>query len=217
MKKRKPRAIDLTGQKFGRLTVVERAEDMSPGNVRWSCVCDCGNKTVAQSASLRSGRHLSCGCIQRESATRHGKEGSKEYLAWAAMKQRCLNPDNKSFRIYGGRGITVCDSWLLFENFYADMGDAPEGMSLDRIDNDRGYSPENCRWATVKVQSNNRRTSRVIEYMGASKTLTQWASEFGLSPISLTSRLKLGWDIHTALTKPIDRRKATRKKQSSPA
>lgn len=208
------RLSDLTGQRFGRLLVLEQAAALSPGNPRWKCQCDCGNVTYSQGGSLRSGRHLSCGCLQRERATKHGMERSAEYMTWAQMKSRCTNPNHPSFAGYGGRGIKVCPQWLLsFEQFLADMGRRPEGHSLERIDNEKGYAPSNCRWASMKEQNNNRRNNVRLEMDGESRTLTEWADKLGISPITVKSRLKAGWSVTDALLRPVDKRKATKSKK----
>lgn len=157
--------IDLTGQRFGRLTVVTQAKALPSGRARWECRCDCGGSGAYQSDYLRNGRTRSCGCLRAEMVARrnrdeapHGKHGSGVYKTWRAMIGRCEHPGNASFVRYGARGITVCDRWRQsFPDFYADMGDRPEGRSLDRIDNDKGYEPGNCRWATTAEQMRNRR------------------------------------------------------------
>lgn len=211
--KRKPRAVDITGHRFSRLVVLERAPNLSAKNTRWLCLCDCGATTIVQGGALKNGVQQSCGCLHMELITTHGQDGSRSYLAWSAMKSRCLNPKTKSYPGYGGRGITVCDAWLLFKNFYADMGDAPDGMSLDRRDNDLGYSPDNCRWTSVEVQNNNRRGLRILSYDGREQSLARWAKEFNMTPMSLKSRFNLGWDVAKALTTPIDKRFASRRKK----
>src|SRR5438045_635072 len=147
------KAKNLVGLRFNRLVVTARADDLSLGNPRWHCQCDCGSETVAQGGALTTGRQKSCGCLQRETATKHGMEGSLTYTTWAQMKARCLNPEHRSYALYGGRGITVSESWLKFENFFSDMGVKPKGKSLDRIDNDGNYESGNCRWATLFEQN----------------------------------------------------------------
>jgi hypothetical protein len=151
--------IDLTGTRFGRWTVLAYARDS-----KWSCVCDCGTRVVVRESHLRDGCSRSCGCLARElrsiRSKKHGMSRSREYKAWAAMKQRCSNPRNASYENYGGRGISFCEEWHSFEAFFADKGECPEGYSLDRIDPNGNYEPSNCRWADNKQQAQNRRRPR---------------------------------------------------------
>lgn len=209
---RKPKAVDICGKRFGRLVVIERAADLSPRNARWLCQCDCGKTAVVQGGTLKNGSQQSCGCYQRDVVTKHGKDGSRVHRAWVSMRSRCSDPKVPSYKDYGGRGIGVCESWNTFEGFYADMGDVPVGMSLERIDNSKGYSPENCRWASMEEQNNNRRNNLILQFQGRIQSLTRWAREVGISPISLKSRISLGWDVERALTTPIDKRKASKAK-----
>jgi len=209
---RKPRA-ELTGTSFGRLTVVSEAaphQEPSGRSCRhWLCRCECGSVTNVAHADLRSGHTQSCGCLQRErtsaSRRRHGLAGAPIYITWRGMKDRCSNTHRADYLYYGGRGITVCDRWNdSFENFLEDMGQPPfEGATIDRIDNDGPYSPENCHWATRMQQQNNTRANRLLAYKGATMSLTQWARTRDMPVSRLRSRLRRGWSIDRALIEAV--------------
>jgi hypothetical protein len=152
--------LDLAGQRFSRLLVLSEAEGRANSKVRWLCRCDCGALTIVASSNLRNGHIRSCGCLKKGSrnAVTHGREGTTEYNSWRSMLRRCRNPKAANYRFYGGRGVTVCERWLSFEGFFADMGEKPSARhSLDRINTYGNYEPSNCRWATPSEQASNRR------------------------------------------------------------
>lgn len=174
----------------------------------WLCICECGSERTVFRSNLVTGRSKSCGCFNLEKVKegrKHGMAGSPEAKAWGAMKQRCLNPNNPKYASYGGRGITVCDRWReSFESFYEDMGARPSPEhSIDRVDNDGPYSPENCRWATRTEQARNQGTNRPISFRGETLCLSEWAERTGLQYDTLKARLQYGWTVEDALTRPL--------------
>ena len=198
------------GEKFHRLTVVSEAPKREGNNDRRvTAFCECGTLKDYVLTEVRLGKTKSCGCFFRESKkalthghTRGGKF-SPEYHSWVAMRTRCLNPESTHFTYYGGRGIQICEAWAKFENFLADMGERPEGSSLDRIDVDKGYSPENCRWATRIQQGRNTRHTTLIEFEGVKKPISEWAEQYGLVYNTLIARIhRLKWPIAKALQTP---------------
>ena len=156
--------IDISGQKFGRLTVVEFSHTGKWGKAVWACVCDCGNEKLIYGEDLKSKNTSSCGCLHREAtgnrSRTHGRTGSSVYNRWKEMIGRCFNPKHPRYADYGGRGITVCVRWWNFENFLEDMGEPPEGLVLDRVNNDGNYELSNCRWATYETSNNNTRRQK---------------------------------------------------------
>jgi hypothetical protein len=195
-KKRKPR--DLVGQKFGRLRVVAISDQKARrDNACWVCICDCGRSCVESHEVLLKGQECSCGCRKagRTRTDTHISVATRpEYGVWASMLQRATNPNDAGFPAYGARGIGVSESWRKFENFIADMGPRPSAKhSIDRIDNDAGYSAKNCRWATSREQQNNRRVTRTLTYQGRTQSIAAWADETGIPYARLASRIKRGY------------------------
>lgn len=201
--------IDLTGQKFGRLTVIKRVENSKTKGALWLCKCDCGNETIVQSGNLKNGNSKSCGCLNREnllkSITTHGLHNEKLYGVWKGMRQRCNNPTSPRYKDYGGRGIIICEEWNNFKNFYdwAMSNGYKEGLSIDRIDNNNGYNPNNCRFTDRTIQSNNRRNNKIFTYKGQTHTLAEWASLYNMNYWALWSRIKRGWAIEKTLETPL--------------
>jgi len=198
---------DLSGQKFNKLTVISRATNDGT-RARWNCICDCGKKKVLRGNSISSGRTKSCGCILGSHVGSHGHSMRAIYRTWSSMKQRCLNRNNSSYLRYGARGITVCDRWLnSFENFYADMGERPAGLSLDRIDNNGNYEPDNCKWSTVKEQASNTRYNVFITMNGVRNTFSEWSRITGVPLTTIHDRLKRGLSpeeiLHNHLNSPL--------------
>lgn len=189
--------IDLTGHVYGQLEVLERAPNQGRKLV-WRCRCECGEETLAMGGNLRSGHTRSCGCLHGE---RHGRSKTREWNAWVDIRKRCENANYKDYDRYGGRGITVCDRWQSFKGFFEDMGDCPASHTIERIDNDIGYGPDNCRWATRKEQANNRCSSRWVEFNGERKTLMQWAESTGIGRSTIAARLDSGRSASEALKK----------------
>jgi len=194
------------GEKFGMLTVISLG-DLKGRNRYWNCLCECGNEKSICYSSLSRGKTKSCGCLNAKLASgrrlTHGKSKYPVYNVWINMKARCLNSENPSFKNYGGRGIKICDRWMKFENFLSDMGEPLGQLEIDRIDNDGGYSKDNCKWSTIKQQSENRRSNRRFIFNGELKTISQLSEQSGINYFKLRARLlRLNWDLNKALTKP---------------
>lgn len=207
--KSSPNRLNLTGQRFGRLVVgiSESRMGKTQRKTYYFCKCDCGNELWTASQNLRNGRTQSCGCLgrekSREKSFKHGMSHTSIHNSWMSMIQRCTDKNCKAYPGYGGRGIKVCERWLTFNNFLEDMGLPPQkGLTLDRIDNDKGYEPGNVRWATRREQANNRRSSRIIEYGGERKTVAEWERFLGCRRAALNDRLLKGWTIERALKTP---------------
>jgi hypothetical protein len=190
---------DLQGQRFERLVALEYA-----GGGKWLCECDCGNTTSVFAQNLKKGNTRSCGCLLVEARIKHGMADTLVYHAWRSMFQRCENPKDSAYKNYGARGITVCEDWRDFPRFIADMGMRPHGFQLDRIDNSKGYSKDNCRWVSAKVNRNNQRNNRLITFNGKTQTVAEWADELGIVHRTLHNRLSRGWPVERALTEPVN-------------
>lgn len=196
---------DLTGMKFGELTVGYDSGERRDGGVIWICKCDCGNTTNVRAGHLISGNTVSCGHLRGEHNvekwTTHGSSNTPEYCVWESMIKRCTNPNHKSYHNYGDRGITVCDRWLhSFENFYLDMGPRPSDLhEIDRINNNGNYEPSNCRWVTKEEQMNNTRHNVIVSYKDKQYTIAQLAKECGIEYETLRRRLSRGWSVERSV------------------
>lgn len=210
------RFLDLTGRKFGRLTVLHRLPNRGP-QVVWLCRCDCGTEKAIIRLSLTKTKNptLSCGCYNREVhrgntyRRTHNMKNTPEYQTWINIKRRCHNRAHVDYKLYGARGIVVCSRWRdSFLNFLNDMGKRPSANhSIDRFPNNDGpYSPDNCRWATTRQQARNKRNNRKLELHGATFTAAEWTERLGLKRSTLRQRLKYGWSVEEALTIPVQRR-----------
>lgn len=190
------------GGRFGKLTVVGFAGCDSRGNSLWKCKCDCGLCVTVRAARIKSGKTKSCGCLKSENKLTHGQHGTRLYRIWANMKSRCGNENVDAYIRYGAEGKTVCEEWQLFEPFYewAMANGYADGLTIERKDNSKGYSPENCKWATFKEQQNNRRNNHLVSYNGETKTISQWAEATGIGRGTIWARLRKGWSAEKALT-----------------
>ena len=208
------KVLDLTGQKFNRLTVIKRVENKGK-NPMWLCRCDCGNETIVRGSHLTNNKIKSCGCYNKEVASKrlstHLKSKTKLYKIWQNMKKRCYNEYSTHYQNYGGRGIKVCNEWLDdFMNFYnwamANGYKEPKkshDITIDRINNNGNYEPSNCRWVDMKIQTNNRRHNHLITYKNETHTMSEWCDITGITKGALEYRLSAGWNIEKALTTPV--------------
>ena len=199
---------DMVGEKYGRLTVVRRNYSRGSKNSYWECVCDCGKTKIVRRQHLISGNVSSCGCLAKMVAyfihKIHGLSDTKIYIVWKGMISRCTDVKLESYHNYGGRGIKVCSRWMnSIEAFYEDMGEPPDGMSLERIDTNGDYTPENCTWATPIEQANNKRNTIFIEAFGKKQNIKDWSQETGITRSAIYSRIRLGWNNEDAVSFPI--------------
>lgn len=197
------RVKNLIGKKFGKLSVIARAENSPGGKAKWICLCDCGRikEKAVLSFDLSSGKVKSCGCLYYESNKNinktHGLTGGRLHRIWCSMKQRCFNPQSTGFKNYGGAGISICDEWRNdFQAFYewAMAHGYADDLTIDRIDNGKGYSPDNCRWVDMKKQQNNRRNNRKVDYCGCEYTISELAAILNIPYATLLGRINSGWD-----------------------
>jgi hypothetical protein len=205
------------GRKFHQITILEEAESVfQPSGQRKRCVigrCDCGVKKKFRLFDIKNGNTVSCGCYKKENAGLHslrhggavGGRHTREYKSWCHMRDRCNNPQNRSFKDYGGRGIEVCKRWIGrngFSNFLSDMGPKPIGLWLERINNNGNYEPKNCRWATSREQNSNRRDNVMITYKGKTSTVTQMERDLGFKPDFIAARIRKGMSVQEAIETP---------------
>lgn len=196
-----------------KLTVISEEGKNKHGMKLVRCRCECGNEKTVILKDLLRGHTRSCGCIQTEGVRRlkmtHGLSHTPTHNTWRGMVERCRNRNHQMYRLYGGRGIKVCERWLTFGNFLADMGEKPIGRSLDRINNNGNYEPENCRWATRLEQARNASTNRLLTYNGKTQNVPEWAEEIGMLADTLHMRLHRGWPTDRALTTPLRKPRRT--------
>lgn len=199
--------IDLTGRRFVKLTVIERAEDRVSGTkpkVMWRCRCDCGKDVIVSGGALKRGTTVSCGCKKRK----HGYANKERlYQTWGNMRSRCNNPQNKRYAQYGGRGISICPEWddyAVFRNWAISAG-YRDDLTIDRVDVDGNYCPENCRWATTEEQMNNMTKNRYLSYQGKTMTMSEWAKELGISYGAINHRIQRGWSMERIASTPVRR------------
>lgn len=215
---RKP--LDLTNKKFNYLTVTEQMSRDQYGNLLYKCICDCGKETVTRSTYLINGHTKSCGCLRKNGHPKHNhnQKGkvSRTYRIWTGILTRCRNQNSDDYKNYGGRGIKVCERWSNkkngFINFFKDMGECPDGLTIDRTNNNKGYYKSNCIWTTMKIQQRNRRDNNVLEYNNKKLCIAEWSEVIGIRQGTIKRRLELGWPIEKALTKPIKKHKKYIKK-----
>lgn len=187
--------VDMRNERFGRLIVVERAENSKAGQARWFCVCDCGNTNIVKGQDLRNGKVRSCGCYKIEQQTKHGFYNEPLYRVWTSMKNRCNSSTNQWYSAYGGKGVSVYQEWqedfLVFRDWAIKNG-YKKGLTLDRIDVNGNYEPNNCRWITIQEQQYNKTTNVYIEINGVSKTLTEWCKKYKTPLSTAKGRIKRG-------------------------
>ena len=210
---------DLSGQKFGKLTAIKVVDKTTRFESVWLCKCDCGNLTKVPCTRLKSGKTKSCGSYNVERLKNrsncHGKTKTRVYTIWGKMKSRCTQKNSPAYKRYGGRGITVCDEWSKnFMNFYnwSMANGYQDNLTIDRIDNDKGYYPDNCRWVTMKEQQNNRSTNHFIEHNGEKLTIAQWAEKLNVYPSTIYDRIRKYENDYEKILFKGDLRRGTKRK-----
>lgn len=209
-----PKLIDLVGKRYGRLIVLENRGKDKNRNYYWLCRCDCGNEKVVMGENLKRGLTKSCGCLQDEIRIKthslHKKSKTRLYNIWCGIKGRCFNPNEQAYKLYGARGISICDEWKSsYENFekWALQSGYKETLTLDRKNVNGDYKPSNCRWITMQEQQNNRRNNNVITYKGQTHTTAEWARLLGMNYHTLQTRLHRNkWSVEKAFTTPVKTR-----------
>lgn len=202
--------IDMTGQHYGRYTVLEYIGQNKDHKAVWKCRCECGTIKNVSGKDLRSGNTKSCGCYNRDKAMqnpalwkpKHGLSKHPLHQVWSDIKTRCYNKKDRSYKWYGARGIKLCDVWMDFKAFYewSIKNGYENGLTLDRINPNGNYSPDNCRWVGMKIQQNNRRNNKMLNINGVSKTMSEWADEYDVNYRLVKSRIRAGWTPEKALS-----------------
>lgn len=209
--------IDLTGKRYGDLVVIRRSQNTEKGLATWECLCDCGKTTIVRGSSLRNGTVNSCGCrrAKRKPTLRHGMSHTKLYWVWGNIKKRCYNTSDRAYKNYGGRGIFMCDAWKnSFESFakWAINNGYSDSLTIERVDVNGNYCPENCTWIPMNEQQNNRTTCLPFTHNGETKNLAEWCSYYNLPYVTVHNRIyKLKWDFERAISEPIHFEKRNRK------
>lgn len=206
-----PNVCNLAGKKFGKLYVIKKVGTNKSGRALWECLCDCGNTCIKHSQYIQTGRAVSCGCwarqIERDANLIHGFNNTRLYSIFRGMYKRCYIKSNRAYKYYGGRGITICDDWLNDRSkffLWAISNGYSDDLTIQRVDNDKGYSPDNCTWVTNKEQQNNKRSNYNVTYKGITHTVAEWEDILGMNHNTLRSRLsKYHWSIDKAIETPV--------------
>ena len=198
----KPKMLDITGKRFNMVVALGAVGKNSSGALVWRFECDCGKIFDSTPSHFKSGRNKSCGCIHKDTITKHGYSKNPLYSIYTSMIARCKNPNSTSYHRYGARGISVCDRWLnSFEDFCSDIGDRPSHQhSIDRIDNNKDYYPDNCKWATKKEQARNRRNTKLITHNGRTASIPEWSEITGIPQQLIQTRIRRGWSDEDAIS-----------------